>query len=105
MSRRTYWKEGGYKAICDSCGFEFKDSELQERYDGMMVCKEDWEPHHPSEKTIQIRSPRALPWTRPEGTDQFIVSGSFCTPDGFNGTTDHGSSGCFTIGRNTQQGQ
>lgn len=102
---KDYWDEGNWNALCDSCGMKFKANELRERYDGMMVCPEDWEPRHPSERPLSIRSPRALPWTRPEAPDTFIVEGSFCTPDGFNGTTDHGSSGCFTIGRNTQQGQ
>lgn len=102
--KKSWWKEGDYKAICDGCGFEFKASELKERYDGMMVCSQDWEPRHPLERSFAIRNPATLPWTRPEAPDTFIGH-LFCTPDGMNGTTDHGTTDCAVIGRNTKQGQ
>jgi hypothetical protein len=35
-----------YNTICDVCGFKFKASELKQRWDGPMVCKEDWEPRN-----------------------------------------------------------
>lgn len=96
MSRKTYWAEGDYKALCDGCGFEFKASELRERYDGMMVCQEDWEPRHPSERPLSIRSPRALPWTRPEGPDVF--TNPICTLLGRQGVAGLGIAGCAIAG-------
>ncbi len=35
-----------YNVICDVCGFKYKASELKQRWDGPMVCKEDWEPRN-----------------------------------------------------------
>jgi len=35
-----------YNTICDVCGFKFKASELKQRWDGPMVCKDDWEPRN-----------------------------------------------------------
>lgn len=102
--RKPWWEEGDYNALCDGCGFKFKASELRERYDGMMVCSEDWEPRHPSERSLSIRSPKTLPWTRPESTDVYLDV-NFCTVDGLNGTADHGTAGCAIVGRNTTQGQ
>lgn len=102
--RRDYWKEGDFNAICDSCGFKFKASELRERYDGMMVCAQDWEARHPLERSFAIRNPASLQWTRPESQDTF-VGHLFCTVDGMNGTTDHGTTDCARTDRNTTQGQ
>lgn len=40
---------GNWNALCDSCGRKFKALDLQKRWDGLMVCKEDWEMRHPSD--------------------------------------------------------
>jgi hypothetical protein len=48
---------GDAKAVCDCCGFHFKQSQLKKRWDGAMVCKDDWEPQHPQDK-IHIRTER-----------------------------------------------
>ena len=44
MGRR--YVPGEWNVICDVCGFEYKASELLERWDGQRVCKKDWEPRH-----------------------------------------------------------
>jgi hypothetical protein len=36
-----------YNAICDVCGFQYKASELKKRWDGLMVCSDDYETRHP----------------------------------------------------------
>ena len=36
-----YWKE------CPICGFDYLRSEMLERWDGLVVCKPDWDPEHP----------------------------------------------------------
>ena len=56
---------GKYWATCDVCGWEFYNDELMDRWDGLKVCRKDWEPRHPQEfvKSIPESTP---PWTRPE---------------------------------------
>jgi len=44
--KQDYHKPGDYNAYCDVCGFKFKASELQKRWDGYRVCQKDWEPRH-----------------------------------------------------------
>lgn len=59
---------GDTKACCDVCGFDYKGSQLKKRWDGAMVCAEDWEPRHPQD-TIKIRPERnnvENPRPRPE---------------------------------------
>jgi len=48
---------GDAKAVCDCCGFHFKQSQLKKRWDGAMVCKDDWEPQHPQDN-IRPRTER-----------------------------------------------
>lgn len=34
---------------CPVCGFDYRASDFRRRWDGLMVCKEDWEPRHPQD--------------------------------------------------------
>lgn len=74
----TWWRSGDYNAICDVCGFKYKASQLQQRWDGLMVCPEDWEIRHPQEMIRPIPDQNKLPWTRPDipVADVTYVSGS-----------------------------
>lgn len=72
---RLNW--GDWNAICDVCGFKFKASQMKKRWDGLMVCHEDYEPRHPQD-LIRVRGDRPdVPWTRPEGNDVFIGPACF----------------------------
>lgn len=47
-------KNAGYRrgdnwATCAVCGIEYRASDFRRRWDGLMVCREDWEPQHPQE--------------------------------------------------------
>jgi hypothetical protein len=66
------FKKGDWNALCPVCGFQFKASQLRKRWDGVMVCRKDWEPRHPQDflKTIPEKNP---PWTQPEPTDRFVT--------------------------------
>lgn len=48
---------GDSKAVCDVCGFDYKQSQLRKRWDGAMVCSNDWESKHPQD-LIKIRGER-----------------------------------------------
>ena len=65
------YKKGQWNAICDACGFEFKSSELQKRWDGLMVCSKDFEHDHP-QKYLRVREDSSsVPWVRNEPADTF----------------------------------
>lgn len=56
---------GDWNALCDSCGRKFKASQLKRRWDGLMVCKEDYELRHPQE-FLRVQKERiSVPFTRP----------------------------------------
>lgn len=66
---KTRYKHGQYNVQCDVCGIEYKSGQIKKRWDGLMVCKRDWEERHPSDF---FRSPRSdntpLPYVRPAGS-------------------------------------
>lgn len=64
----------GYNAICDVCGFKFKASMLSKRWDGLMVCRHDYEMRHPMDFYTTRNDTHLLPWTRPEPPDVYINS-------------------------------
>jgi hypothetical protein len=63
---RNWLKWGDYNAICDSCGRKFKASMLQKRWDGLLVCQDDWEIKHP-QLNVRIRGDKQfVPNPRPQ---------------------------------------
>ncbi len=81
MSYRPRWDSGDWLAICDSCGRKYKASSLRLRWDGLMVCQQDFEMRQPQDFVHGVADQIAPPWTRPETSDQFAT---YCT---FNGTS------------------
>jgi hypothetical protein len=97
MSYKPRWDNGGWNVICDSCGRQFKDNELQLRWDGLMVCKGDWEPRQPQDFVHGVADKQAPPWARPESSDNFIF---VCTPITSQGVADYGEADCARAGVN-----
>ena len=87
---------GNWNAICDSCGRKFKASSLMKRWDGLMVCKEDFEVKHPQ---LSIRIPEenvAPPWVRPEVEPDIFLF--YCTLEISQGLAAIGVAGCARAG-------
>jgi hypothetical protein len=68
MSHTTY-KEGSYNVLCDRCGRKFKSNELRKTWDGLMVCRYDFEVRHPQDFVRGAKDNFALPWGRPQPID------------------------------------
>ena len=81
MSSKPRWDNGGWNVICDVCGRQFKDSDLQLRWDGFMVCSGDWEPRQPQDFVHGVADTQAPRWVRPEQTDYFIPQNYTQQPD------------------------
>lgn len=103
--RTTWYKSKDWNGVCDICGFKRKASQMQERWDGLMVCMPTvkagcWEVRHPQDLIRPIPDQPALPWTRPEGNDVFIgpeYSLVFCTVEGQYSQADYGTADCMTV--------
>jgi len=72
---------GQWNVVCDVCGLKHKSGELRRRWDGMMVCKDDYETRHPQDLIRINKEVIAPPWTRPEPPDVFISLPSFITDE------------------------
>jgi len=90
---QNWLKLGDYNAICDSCGRKFKASTMRKRWDGMFVCKEDFEYKHP-QLSLKVRGDKQyVPIPRPETTtDTFIF---FCTIWTSSAYADMGTADCM----------
>lgn len=64
---------GNWNALCDSCGRKFKATDLKKRWDGLVVCNEDWEQRHPQDLLRVQREQISVPWARPyPATDTYV---------------------------------
>lgn len=73
MSSPTRYVKGQWKTVCDVCGMRYDSSQLQMRWDGLMVCNKDWEPRQPQDFVRAKVDIQAVPWTRTESTDYTFV--------------------------------
>jgi hypothetical protein len=65
---------GDWNALCDSCGRKFKASSLQKRWDGLIVCREDWEQRHPQDLLRVQREQISVPWARPYPAEDTYIT-------------------------------
>ena len=72
MSYTPRYDRGDWKALCDVCGREYKASQLQQRWDGLMCCRDDWEIRQPQDFVRGVADNQLAPWTRPEPIDSFV---------------------------------
>ena len=84
---------GNWNALCDSCGRRFKASEMQKRWDGLMVCKEDFEQRHPSDFLRVSKEKIAVDWVRPNPPEETFLPS--CTTQGRSGISGYGTAGCM----------
>ena len=62
---------GEYKAVCDVCGRIYHNVDLKLRWDGYMVCPDDFETQHPMDFQKIPRTEKPVPWSRPQQADAF----------------------------------
>lgn len=55
-----------YRVLCDRCAFHYKDHELQETWDGFMVCSKCYETRHPQDMIKAVKDQKPLPYVRPD---------------------------------------
>jgi len=76
----TYIK-GEFWRICDRCGKRFRQSETYKTWDGLWVCKDDYEERHPQDFVKGIADKQSVPEPRPEATDYFLEENEVTADD------------------------
>lgn len=96
---QNWLKLGDHNAVCDSCGRKFKASTMRKRWDGMFVCKEDWEIKHP-QLSFRVKGDKQyVENPRPEPVQDTFVS--YCDIWSSSPMADFGSADCAVTGGNT----
>lgn len=100
----NYYKSGDWNIICDVCGKKMKASHSKKRWDGLIVCKDDYEERH-SLDFIRVKPDKqSVPFSRPRSTDTFVdttgwIETRTCTPMGNACQADFGVADCATVGK------
>lgn len=99
----NFLKSGSWNVICDVCGKKFKAEQVQKRWDGLMVCKTDFEMRHPSDFLRVQREKISVPYARHEAEDTFIrpYSGYLCSISEGYPQADIASADCAKLGWGT----
>lgn len=63
---------GEFYRICDRCGGKFHASMTFRTWDGLYVCREDWETRHPQDFVRGRLDNQNVPNPRPESLDNII---------------------------------
>jgi len=77
---------------CDTCGFDYRRSQIVKDHDGYMVCKKCYDPQHPQEFVRGRRDKVAVKDPRSEVIQGDITYGTATAGDGW---TDNGN-GTYT---------
>ena len=72
---------GDFWRICDRCGGKFRQSETRKTWDGLWVCKKDWEPRHPQDSIRGRGDRQSVPEPRPEPEDYFLSDNEVTAED------------------------
>lgn len=62
----TGYIAGTWKANCQRCGFNFRNTALKLEWTGLRVCGSCFEYRHPQDSLGGVADRQAPPWTSPE---------------------------------------
>lgn len=62
---KNYFVSGGWNVICDVCSKKIKAQDAKQRWDGLIVCPDDFEHRHPQDFVKAKTDKITVPYTRP----------------------------------------
>lgn len=88
---QTYYKAGTWNVICQVCGRKYKSDQIRKRWDGLLVCDEDYENRHILDFLRAHPEMGSVPYASQENTDEFIF---VCYLEQSQGIADTGTADC-----------
>ena len=70
---KNYYVSGEWNLICDVCSKKIKAHDAKTRWDGLVVCPDDFEHRHPQDYVKAKIDKITVPFTRPRPTDVFLL--------------------------------
>lgn len=95
--RADYLKLGDWNALCYSCGFKFKASQMKKFWQGYYLCQTCWNPRQPQDFVRNVPDVQTPPWVqlRP---DPIFVEQYVCTIQGSSAYPGYAVAGCMISG-------
>jgi hypothetical protein len=96
---RNWFKNGEWNLWCMVCNRKIKSGEALKRWDGLLVCPDDYENRHPLD-FLRARQERiTVPFAAPTSFDTFDTPDyppyPFCTAEGASGVPSFAVAGCM----------
>jgi len=95
MSHGWKYESGGWWLLCDVCNKKIEAHKSKKRWDGFVVCPDDWEIRHPQDFIKPTIDKIVVPFTRPRQEDVFV---DVCTLPGRTGIAGYAVAGCSIAG-------
>ena len=98
----NYFKSGEWNVYCMVCNRKIKSGMALKRWDGLIVCPDDYENRHPMD-FLRARQERiSVPFTSDTSFNEFdgptYPPYPFCTAPGSSGIAGWGVAGCMRAG-------
>ena len=70
---KNYFISGEFNVTCDICSKKIKAHEAHHRWDGFIVCADDYEVRHEQDFVRARQDKISVPFTRPRPVDVFVI--------------------------------
>lgn len=99
--KKNHYVSGEFNVTCDVCSRKIKASDAKQRWDGFIVCPDDFETRQPQDFVKPRQDKITVPFTRP--IPPFVSTGVvyICTPEGRTAITNYAVAGCSIAGKTT----
>ena len=91
---KNYFLSGAWNVTCDVCSRKIKSGEAKQRWDGLIVCPDDYEHRHEQDYVKSKTDKISVPFQRPIQTPDYTV----CTLEGSSATPNFAIAGCMVAG-------
>lgn len=99
---KNWYKPGEWNVWCMVCNRKIKSSQALKRWDGLIVCPDDYENRHPMDFLRTRQEQISVPFTSDTSFNQFTNIGypeyPFCTQEGASGEAGYAVAGCMRPG-------
>ena len=96
--KKAYYISGEWNLTCDVCSKKIKAHEAKHRWDGFIVCEDDFEHRHPQDFVKANTDKITVPFQRPIPELVFTNVVYICTPDGRTAIANRAVAGCSITG-------
>lgn len=95
---KNHYISGEWNVTCDVCSKKIKANEARQRWDGFIVCPDDFENRQPQDFVKAQSDKITVPFVRPIPEYVFVNVVYACTPDGRTAIAGCATAGCSITG-------